>query len=56
MLDNKLSDAIASEIEQERGDVPKVATETTPETTGDVAEAETRGTNFIQRDTADFSG
>ena len=39
MLDNKLSDAIASEIEQERGDVPKVATETTPETTGDVAEA-----------------
>jgi len=40
MLDNKLSDAIASEIEQEHDDIPKVATETTPEAAGDVAEAE----------------
>jgi polyphosphate kinase len=40
MLDNKLSDAIASEIEQEHGDIPKVATEMTPEATGDEAETE----------------
>jgi len=40
MLDNKLSDAIASEIEQEHGDIPNVAKEMTPEATGDEAETE----------------